>query len=42
MGMRHYAFTKAETVFQLHGMGPWGITYVNPQDDPRTSKQAAK
>ena len=34
-GMRHYAFTKAETVFQVHGMGPWGITYVNPKDDPR-------
>lgn len=41
MGMRHYAFTKAETVFQVHGMGPWGITYVNPQDDPRNAKQAA-
>jgi quercetin dioxygenase-like cupin family protein len=42
MGMRHFAFTKAETVFQVHGMGPWGITYVNPQDDPRNAKQAAK
>jgi quercetin dioxygenase-like cupin family protein len=31
----HFAFTKAETVIQLHGMGPWGITYVNPADDPR-------
>ncbi|EKE75141.1 cupin domain-containing protein [Gallaecimonas xiamenensis] len=36
MGTRHYAFTKDEgTVIQLHGMGPWGITYVNPKDDPR-------
>jgi quercetin dioxygenase-like cupin family protein len=42
MGMRHYAFTKAETVFQLHGMGPWGIIYVNPEDDPRSGKQASK
>lgn len=31
----HFAFTKAETVVQLHGMGPWGLTYVNPADDPR-------
>ena len=31
----HFAFTKEETVIQLHGMGPWGITYVNPADDPR-------
>jgi quercetin dioxygenase-like cupin family protein len=38
VGMRHYAFTKAETVFQVHGMGPWGITYVNAKDDPRNAK----
>ncbi len=31
----HFAFTKEETVIQLHGMGPWGINYVNPSDDPR-------
>lgn len=31
----HFAFTKKRTVIQLHGMGPWGITYVNPADDPR-------
>jgi quercetin dioxygenase-like cupin family protein len=31
----HYAFTKKRTVIQLHGMGPWGITYINPADDPR-------
>jgi quercetin dioxygenase-like cupin family protein len=36
-GMRHYAFTKAEAVFQVHGIGPWGITYVNPKDDPRNA-----
>jgi hypothetical protein len=22
-------------VVQLHGMGPWGITYVRDADDPR-------
>ena len=31
----HFAWTKYETVVQLHGVGPWGITYVNPADDPR-------
>jgi quercetin dioxygenase-like cupin family protein len=31
----HFAFVTEETVIQLHGMGPWGINYVNPADDPR-------
>ncbi len=34
-GTRHFAMTKEETIIQLHGMGPWGINYVNPDDDPR-------
>lgn len=33
----HYAMTKGKTVVQVHGIGPWGITYVNPSDDPRTN-----
>jgi quercetin dioxygenase-like cupin family protein len=35
---RHFAYTNEETVIQLHGVGPWGITYVNPADDPRSPK----
>jgi len=35
-GMRHYALTTGETIVQLHGTGPWGVTYVNPADDPRS------
>jgi hypothetical protein len=31
----HFAWTKEETIVQVHGMGPWGINYVNPADDPR-------
>lgn len=31
----HFAFTTGETVVQLHGTGPWGVTYVNAADDPR-------
>ena len=31
----HFAWTKEETIVQVHGVGPWGFTYVNPADDPR-------
>ncbi len=34
-GMQHFAWVKGETIIQLHGIGPWGINYVNPDDDPR-------
>lgn len=34
-GERHFVWTKGETIVQVHGIGPWGITYVNPADDPR-------
>jgi hypothetical protein len=38
-GMRHFAWTEGETIIQLHGVGPWSLTYVNPADDPtRKSK----
>ena len=37
-GMQHFAWAKGDTVLQLHGIGPWTITYVNPADDPRTKK----
>ena len=31
----HYGWTQEETIVQVHGVGPWGVTYVNPDDDPR-------
>jgi len=34
-GMRHFAWAKGETMIQIHGIGPFDITYVNPEDDPR-------
>jgi len=34
-GVRHFAQTKGATVIQLHGVGPWSLTYANPADDPR-------
>ncbi|MBL3558880.1 MULTISPECIES: cupin domain-containing protein [Marinobacter] len=30
-----FGFTEEEVVIQLHGRGPWGIEYLNPEDDPR-------
>ena len=37
-GTHHFARTDKEAVVQINGMGPWGITYVNPADDPRPKK----
>jgi quercetin dioxygenase-like cupin family protein len=37
----HFAHFKDETVVQLHGIGPWGITYVNPDDDPTKAPSAS-
>ena len=32
--MRHYAMAKTAATVQVHGMGPFVLTYVNPADDP--------
>jgi quercetin dioxygenase-like cupin family protein len=37
-GTHHYAMAKGETVIQVHGIGPFILTYVNPGDDPRNKK----
>ena len=37
--MKHFVWTKGETVVQFHGTGPWVIHYVNPADDPRNAGQ---
>jgi quercetin dioxygenase-like cupin family protein len=34
-GMAHFAFADEDTVIQLNSTGPWGLSYVNPADDPR-------
>jgi quercetin dioxygenase-like cupin family protein len=31
----HYAMAQGRTVVQVHGMGPFAITYVRAADDPR-------
>ena len=38
-GMKHFVWATGETVIQLHGTGPWSLTYVNPEDDPRNTKK---
>jgi hypothetical protein len=38
-GMKHYAWTTADTIIQIHGTGPFVINYVNPTDDPRNAKK---
>jgi hypothetical protein len=37
VGMKHFAWAQGESVLQLHGQGPWTITYVDPKDDPRNA-----
>jgi quercetin dioxygenase-like cupin family protein len=37
--MHHFAGARGETIIQVHGMGPFAITYVNPGDDPRKKTQ---
>jgi quercetin dioxygenase-like cupin family protein len=36
-GTSHYLWTAEGATVQVHGVGPFGITYVNPADDPRTT-----
>lgn len=36
--MNHYVWTDEETVTELHLMGPFEITYVDPALDPRNKK----
>ena len=38
-GMTHYLYSDGETVIQLNSTGPWSLTYVDPNDDPRRKTQ---
>ncbi len=37
--MNHYAFTTQESTIVLYGQGPVEFKYVNPSDDPRSTKK---
>lgn len=39
--MRHYAMAKTAAVVQVEAVGPFALTYVNPNDDP-SKKTGAK
>ena len=38
----HFAVGEGETIVQIHGVGPFTTTFVNPADDPRAQKAPAK
>jgi hypothetical protein len=40
--MRHFFWAETDAVFQVHGNGPFAVTYVNPADDPRNAAPAPK
>lgn len=33
--MRHFFLARTASTFQVHGMGPFVVNYVNPADDPQ-------
>jgi quercetin dioxygenase-like cupin family protein len=34
----HFAWTTKPAIIQVHAMGPFEVTYINPADDPRNRK----
>lgn len=36
---KHFVQAEGETIVQLQGVGPWGIIYANPDEDPRNAKK---
>jgi quercetin dioxygenase-like cupin family protein len=37
-GTPHFVYIDEETVIQITTNGPWGLTYVNPADDPQKTQ----
>lgn len=38
-GMAHYAMAVGETIVQVHALGPFALTYVNPADTPQAARR---
>ena len=36
--MHHYFMSKTASTFQVNGMGPFAVNYINPADDPSKKK----
>ncbi|MEP6620881.1 MAG: cupin domain-containing protein [bacterium] len=36
--MAHFALAQGQTIVQVHAMGPFAMTYVNPADTPKGAK----
>jgi quercetin dioxygenase-like cupin family protein len=34
-GVAHFVMVEEDSIVQVHSVGPWVLTYVNPADDPR-------
>jgi len=34
----HYAMARGQTIVQVHAMGPFAMTYVNPADTPPAAR----
>lgn len=40
--MGHWVWAEGDTILQVHGDGPFSITYFNPADDPRNQATQPK
>src|SRR5437867_3693852 len=38
--VNHYAIARGRTIVQVHAIGPFQLTYVNPADDPTQKAKA--
>jgi hypothetical protein len=38
-GTRHFVYADEETVIEISTVGPWSLSYLNPEDDPRQKTQ---
>ena len=38
--MPHFAIAKGDVLIQVHGIGPFRITWANPEDDPAKKRSA--
>lgn len=38
-GHPHYVYATGETIVQVHAVGPFALTYVNPADMPKAARK---